>query len=238
MYNLENHGAYESIKLIRAIPEIVRDLFTEKNFQYDHFNKKINEFAEGVAGKLYPNNTQLYSTRKFSSKEELESKIKGDIFEIFVMFFLQYFEKMPNILGIKEGTYTQIADEDDVGMDFYGIKYSSGKNERVFGQIKYRNPALNILEEHKAFNREVIAKLAGEATITMDFDKNKEYLLFVTNREIDDSIHYKAKEKIGFVNGSTDSKYSYIKFVDATIFRNMLGYNEATFWNEFANQFN
>lgn len=237
MYNLENHGAFDSLKLINAIPEIVKDLFKEKNFQYDHFNKKINEFAEAVAEKLFPTNTKLYSVRKFASKEEFASKIKGDIFEIFVMFFLQYFEKIPNVLGIKEGTYTQISDEDDVGMDFYGIKYSSGQNERVFGQIKYRNPVLNIFEEHKAFNRDVINKLAGEATTSMDFDKNKEYLLFVTNREIDDSIHYKAKEKIGFVNGSTSSKYSYIKFVDATIFRNMLGYNEATFWNEFADQF-
>lgn len=238
MFNLENHTAFDSLKKLKIINTIIDDLLTEKNFCYTKFNEKINEAAIGIADQLYPNNIAFYSSKNFSSKEDFENKIKGDIFEIFVMFFLQYFEKMPNVIGIKEGTYVQVPDDDDAGMDFYGIKFSSGKNERVFGQIKYRNPNINLQEEHKAFTRTVACKLIGIATLEKDFDQNKDILLFVSNRTIDDSIHYKFKNMINFINGSADSLHHYCKFIDANIFQNLLGFNEATFWLEFKNQFN
>ncbi len=238
MYNLENHEAYSALSNMKVIHGLIEELLQEKNFCYNKFNEKIVKDADDLADILFANNsTSLYSTRTFSSKEELANKIKGDIFELFVMFFLQYFERQASVLGIKEGTYTQVTDDEDAGMDFYGIKYSSGNNERVFGQIKYRNPFLNLKPEEMAFTRKVAYSLIGDATIKMGFNAEKDFLLFVTNRTLEDSLHYRFKNEIGFVNTSADSNHTYIKFLDANLFQNTIGFNEATFWNEFKNQF-
>ena len=237
MYNLENHLAFNGLKNLKIISTIINALFQENNFSYYHFNKLINEAAIDLAKELYPNNCLVYSNKNFISKEDFENKIKGDLFEIFVMFFLQYFEKVPNIIGIKEGTYYQVDDSEDAGMDFYGIKYASGNNERVFGQIKYRNPNIVLKPEQMAFTRDTVNKCIGNATIKKRFNLEKDLILLVTNRSLEDSLHYRIKDEIGFVGNSADFDHSYIKFIDATIFQNILGYNEATFWNEFKAQF-
>lgn len=158
MYNLEQHSAFEFFKVSKVISNIIDELLQEPSYCYTKFNTKINDAAEKVGEQIFKliqpnhpsrNSIPYYSTKNFKNKEELTNKIKGDLFELFVMFFLQYFDRFPAVFGIKAGTYVQVSDDEDAGMDFYGIRCTSGKNERVFGQIKYRNPDIPMQEENK-----------------------------------------------------------------------------------------
>lgn len=153
--------------------------FFEKINTFDKFDKSIIKIAKTIS----ECDNYCYDPDGFSNpndlKEKIENKVKGDIFEIFVEFFVQYFEHdSDNVFGCKVGTYHCIGDEDDTGMDAY---YILNNNEYASVQIKYRsNP------NDTPFKKDTFYSLLGAAYLNNYFDKNNENnrLIFVTNLSV------------------------------------------------------
>lgn len=244
-YNLENHEAFETLKNYGVIQNIVKNVMeqdgiTRTNYCFQTFSELLsagnNALAESLYKAIYRGNGETYRNMPDTTKEEIEdikNKIKGDIFEIFVMFALQYFQTDYGV-GIKQGSYMQITDDEDAGIDFRGI--DSGTRKRVFGQIKYRNPFATNGNEI-AFTRDNFTKLYGLAGVQFDFNPAEDYLMLVCNTPINNAMHYRLKNLIGWTGTMTDERYKYIKICDGNYFSSMIRYSKPVFWEEFANQF-
>ncbi len=241
MYNLDQHESYNDFKSFNVIEPLINKVMSETNYNFNTFNKLIPVFADDLAGAIVSpaaivNNKNTYRNTQWTNKDELSAKIKGDIFELFVMFTLQYF-RGPDVF-IKHGTYTQVNDAFDVGMDFFGIS-EFNRTSRIFGQIKYRTPNIKMTPDEIPFNRTVCYKLIGAATVNKQFDFNKDVILLVTNINLNDALYFKLKEDIGVagVNPSADSNHQYIKFIDKSVFQNLIKFNYQSFWLDFLDEF-
>ena len=221
-----NHPAFNKIKNSKIISFMVDDLFEKANFGFIDFSKMISEAAEDLA-QLERENDSSISEKEFNDKV---AKNKGDIFEIFVMFTLQFFESNSKY-GIIQESYKQIPDEDDCGLDFHGIQFSS--NKRIFGQIKFRENHPN----NEAFGRNEFYKLLGIAVDTFDFDKKNDFLFLVTNQSTNYALKTKLKQDLGFAHDNVDFKHAFIKILDENVFQDLIDYNNRKFWEEFKNQF-
>ena len=239
-YNLNKHEAFEILKNYSVIPILVEDVMYQdgelkSNYSFQDFSellvKNNDEIIEEICDAMKTRG-EAYRGLPDNTPEErinLKNKIKGDIFEIFVMFTLQYFQTDSGV-GIEQTTYRQIPDEYDKGLDFVGIHYATGK--RVFGQVKYRNP-FSKPEHQIAFTCTEKNKLIGEAT-ERDFYKKDDLLMFVCNNPISDAMHYELKNVIGWTGTHPDDTHKYIKIIDENYFEKMIDYNNKRFWETFA----
>lgn len=227
---VSSHPAFNKLFLNdtqHAIPMIVNALIEHsENSSFDEFCEAIIKFADD-----YANSGNRYEMPDNVSKEAISNKIKGDIFEIFTMFVLQKVGSVSDV-GVKEGSYKQINDTEDCGLDFYGI-YGRDNTRRIFGQIKFRNPHIKVTSENVAFSRITKNKLAGEACTEFFCDLNKDILIFVTNLNADDAMSISLKTVIGWVGTNPDASHRYIKICDGKVFNSIIGYNSISFWDEF-----
>lgn len=197
----------------------------------------IQETSEDLAKQGYDHGMKIeegQTPEEFRAR--VAAKVKGDIFEIFTMFTLQYFHNVPNIMGAKEDTYKQIPDEEDAGVDF--IETVEFNEKRAFGQIKFRNPCNASIDDKSmatAFTRTTIEKLAGRAVLKYHFKEEQDYLVLITNLYAEKSIYYRAKEDLNFVNNKPDLEHDYIKIVDRSVFESLISIDNIAFWNNFLN---
>lgn len=196
-------------------------------------NQSFNEFCEAIIkfADDYANSGFRYEMPDDASKESIANKIKGDIFEILAMFVLQSVGSF-NDIGVKEGSYKQIDDMEDCGLDFFGI-YGRDNNRQIYGQIKFRNPNVKVTPENVAFSRITKNKLAGEACTEYGCDLSKDILIFVTNLNADEAMSISLKNVIGWTGTNPDASHRYIKICDGRVFNNIIGYNSIAFWEEF-----
>jgi hypothetical protein len=200
------------------------------NCSFEEFCQAIMNFSND-----YVNSGFRYGMPDHVSKEAIASKIKGDIFEILSMFVLQKIGAFHDV-GIKEGTYKQIDDTEDCGLDFYGV-YGRDNSRRAFGQVKFRNPDAKVTGETVPFSRITKNKLAGEACTEFGCDLNKDVLIFVTNLRAEDAMSISLKKVIGWTGTNPDQSHRYIKICDKVTFENIIGYNSISFWEEFRSCF-
>lgn len=244
-YNLESHEAFETLKNYGVIQNIVKNVMeqdgiTRTNYCFQTFSELLsagnNALAESLYKAIYRGNGETYRNMPDTTAEEIEAiknKIKGDIFEIFVMFALQYFQTDCGV-GVEQKTYMQITDDEDAGVDFRGIDYATSK--KVFGQIKYRNPFATNGNEI-AFARDNFTKLYGLSGTQFDFNPAEDYLMLVCNTPINNAMHYRLKNLIGWTGTMTDERHKYVKICDSNYFSSMIGYNNKRFWETLANEF-
>lgn len=246
-YNLNNHEAFGILKDYGVVPAMVTDLMYEdgelkKYYAFRDFSEAIDPAAKELFLAIYCDNNEKYRNLACVNPNDetaddvkiIQSKIKGDLFEIFVMFTLQYFQ--PNTgVGIEIGTYEQVPDETDKGLDFSGKHFTTDK--RIFGQIKYRNPLIKDPKFQIAFTCTELNKLFGEAGDTKDFDKKVDLLMLVCNTPVFNAFHYELKNRIGWTGTLCDEHHRYIKIVDQHSFEAMIGYGSKKFWETFAKQF-
>lgn len=227
---VKTHPAFNKLFLNNtqhAIPMIVDALIKHsENCSFRDFCEAIIKFAED-----YTASGNRYEMPDNVSTESIANKIKGDLFEILSMFVLQKVGSFHDI-GVKEGSYKQIDDNEDCGLDFYGI-YGRDNKRQIFGQIKFRNPNVKVTSENVAFSRITKNKLAGEACTEYGCDLNKDILIFVTNINADEAMSISLKKVIGWTGTNPDASHRYIKICDGRTFENIIGYNSISFWEEF-----
>ena len=239
-YNLISHDGFNTFKSYsNLLYQFVKEFIEQKqeHLSFDSFMEAIQETAEDLAKQGYDHGMKMdegVTPEEF--KARVAAKVKGDIFEIFTMFTMQYFHNVPNIMGIKENTYKQIPDEEDAGVDFIGTVEFNEK--RAFGQIKFRNPLNTSIDDKSmatAFTRTTIEKLIGNAVIKYHFKEEQDYAILVTNLKAEKAIYYRAKEEINFVNNKTDLEHDYIKIIDQSVFNSLISIDNIAFWNCFLN---
>ena len=227
---VKSHPAFNKLFINNdqhALPMIINALIeNSENCSFEEFCHAFMKFADD-----YTNSGLRYGMPDYLSKEAIASKIKGDIFEILSMFVLQKIGTCHDV-GIKEGTYKQISDEEDCGLDFYGV-YGRDYGRRAFGQVKFRNPNIPINGENVPFSRITKNKLAGEACTEFGCDLSKDILIFVTNLRAEDAMSISLKNVIGWTGTNPDRSHRYIKICDKVTFENIVGYNSISFWEEF-----
>jgi hypothetical protein len=227
---VKSHPAFNKLFINNdqhALPMIINALIeNSENCSFGEFCDAFMKFADD-----YTNSGLRYGMPDYLSKEAIASKIKGDIFEILSMFVLQKIGTCHDV-GIKEGTYKQINDEEDCGLDFYGV-YGRDYGRRAFGQVKFRNPNVPINGETVPFSRITKNKLAGEACTEFGCDLSKDILIFVTNLRAEDAMSISLKNVLGWTGTNPDRSHRYIKICDKTTFENIIGYNSISFWEEF-----
>lgn len=245
MFNLSKHEAFETFYDYQVIDKIVYEIMysdgcLKKNYSFQDFSEAIDPSANELFQEIYQNNNETYRGMRCANcmDEEAEdvktikSKIKGDLFEIFVMFTLQYFQTNSGV-GIEEGSYKQIEDDFDKGVDFTGTHYATSK--RVFGQIKYRNPHARETKHQIAFTCTEKNKLQGEADECWDFNKHEDLIMLVCNTTVDIAFHHSLKDVLGWTGTLCDEKHRYVKIIDKNSFDNMIGYENKRFWESFVN---
>ena len=119
------------------------------------------------------------------TKEQLQKliidKVKGDLFEIFVEFFIKYFPHKDINDFNYEGDFHSYGDEEDGGMDHSWTMSNGG---RASDQCKFRSD-----EDSVIFKNDVGSKLITWATIvykTFDINNPNDRLIFITNVDIHD----------------------------------------------------
>lgn len=226
---ISSHPAFEKLKSLESINIIIDDLFESKNKSFIDFVNKINEYS-----KLLSTN-DLYGFVEGTVPEVIEAKIKGDIFEIFVMYV---FQKLGNFhdVGVVKDSYKQISDDEDCGLDFIAI-YGRDETKKVFGQIKFRDPNIPVKADNVAFSRITKNKLIGEACSEYNAKIDNDVFFFVTNMPADKAMTISLKNTIGWNGTNPDVNHSFIKICDFSVFEKIVGYNSISFWNEFKNMF-
>jgi hypothetical protein len=227
---VKSHPAFNKLFINdnqHAMPMMIDALIkNSENCSFAEFCEVIMKFADDSVNAGF-----RYEMPEHFSNEAIASKIKGDVFEILSMFVLQKIGSFHDV-GIKEGTYKQIDDTEDCGLDFYGV-YGRDNTRRAFGQIKFRNPNAPITGEAVPFSRITKNKLAGEACTEFGCDLNKDVLIFVTNLRAEDAMSISLKNVIGWTGTNPDRTHRYIKICDKATFENIIGYNSISFWEEF-----
>lgn len=198
-FNLQKHHNYKELKNYLAH-------FLSTNFE-DFENELVN-CAKSIADNISVTNYNVCGFNYFDKryypnnindlKKNIINKVKGDIFEIFVGFFVQYFETGTEF-GIERGTFSFTGDltsninEADFGMDGYGT-FTSTKGNAIL-QMKFRsNP------NDKPFTKNVCASLffdgmtKNKITYGTNDDKN-ERLIFFTNIPIGTRSSWNGKTK-------------------------------------------
>lgn len=240
-YNFVSHDGFNTFKghsnlLYNFVKKFIE--VNEDHLSFESFMESIQENAIAFVERGYDHDMPFDPNTETNEewKNKVAAKMKGDIFEIFTMFTMQYFHNVPNIMGVKEGTYRQIPDEEDAGVDFTGTVEFNGK--RIFGQIKFRNPLNASIDDKSmatAYTRTTVEKLIGLAVIKHHFKEEEDYAVLVTNLFADKAIYYRAKEIIGYVNNKPDLEHDYIKIVDRSVFESLISNDNIAFWNEFLN---
>lgn len=221
---VKTHPAYEEIKNAGLITILCNELMSRPNYGFEDFVTEMPELAAQYVQKL-----KDFNVIKADEVEDKVAKTKGNLFELFTMFTLQYFETNSRI-GVEKGTYEQIPDEEDCGLDFCG--HLSFNGSRVFGQIKFRTQRTG----YHSFDRTAFHKLYGTAGSIYDFDKSKDYLMLVTNQKATDAIAPALQRELGGCP-KFDFKHSYVKFIDYDVFNSLIDANHKRFWTEFAKEF-
>lgn len=253
-YNLHKHEAFDILQKYDVIPILISYLMYQDpglpgdpnyntmlkaRYSFKDFSellvKNNDELIEEICDAMKANG-DVYRNLPDNTPDErviLKNKIKGDIFEIFTMFTLQYFQHEA-LIGVRKSTYEQIPDDLDKGLDFFGIHNTTG--QRVFGQIKYRNPFAK--PEHQiAFTFTTGAKLTYSAIprgLTIGPDTANGILIYVCNNYADEAMHYDFKKYIGWTGTVTDEAHRYVKIIDCGYFQHMINYENEFFWKTFS----
>lgn len=181
-YNINKHPHFNEVKdyLCNFVSCNFEDFLKEMQDCANIISNSISETNYSVCGfdyfdkRWYPNNLNAL-------RININNKVIGDIFEMFIGFFVQYFET-GQVFSIRRSTYefgndlNDDVNETDLGMDGWGI--FSSTNENAVIQVKYRsNP------KDRPFTKEVFASLFSDAIIKekIMYGNQNQRMIFFTN---------------------------------------------------------
>lgn len=158
-------------RFVRNFPSILlNDLFKDVN-SLGKFVKNIENIC-----KKYPDVISQFFTIYDNSSSDPYSTFRGDVFEIFVEFFLKAFQFSPQI-GIIDYSPWDIVKEgsSDYGIDGTGKLNGFHENEIfVTVQCKYRSNPKHILTANEDHISNFVAK-----TLTLDSIKNRKSQMYI-----------------------------------------------------------